>query len=650
MPLLITAVILLVLSGVLAPLAGRGSGAGGRVGALLGLAGALFGLVGTIAALLHPVPLALEIPWPSLGGLFALRFDALAGVFLLPLFLITGSGQLYGLGYRHPRAAWINFFYPFLAVGVAVLLLAGNGVVFLIGWEIMVLASFFLVFSEPGKEETFPAGFLYLAATHTGTLALFGAFALLGGAACFGRLPAAGSLTAVGHTALFLLVLFGFGFKAGVMPLHIWLPRAHAAAPSQVSALMSGVMIKTGIYGLLRIVFLFRDIPDWWGWLILALGVVSGIMGVLLAIAQHDLKRLLAYHSVENIGIIMIGIGAGLLGVSHGLPSLALLGLAGALLHVINHGLFKALLFFSGGAVVRATHTREMAAYGGLLRVMPLTGLFFLGGAAAICGLPPLNGFVSEWLIYLGLFRGALPGSGLPGVLLAVAGLAGIGGLALLCFTKVFGLCFLGRPRPEHREIVEAPGLMLLAMAILLAACFVIGLAPLVVLSLLAAAVVQLGLEPGVGLELAALAPAGYLSLGALLLILLVGLLGAGVALRRQKPAPRALTWSCGYALPLPRACYTVSSYAEIVMRLFQWSLRTRTVVEKPVGLFPARASLATHAPDLILDRIILPGTAGITPLVTRVRGVIQHGVIGLYLLSYALVLCVLLTYAVCFP
>jgi hydrogenase-4 component B len=648
MTLLITAVILLLLSGLLAPLANRGTGDGGRVAALLGLFGALLGLVGTVIAIGQREPLALELPWPSLGGLFALRCDALSAVFLLPLFLITGAGQLYGLGYRHPRATWINFFYPFLASGVAILLLANNGVVFLIGWEIMVLASFFLVFTERESDETFPAAFLYLAATHTGTLALFGAFALLGTPACFERLPAAGSLAAAGHTTLFLLALFGFSFKAGVMPLHIWLPRAHAAAPSQVSALMSGVMIKTGIYGLLRVVFMFREIPAWWGWLILALGVVSGVMGVVLAIAQHDLKRLLAYHSVENIGIIMIGIGAGLLGVSHNLPTLALLGLTGALLHVINHGLFKALLFFSGGAVVRATHTREMATYGGLLRAMPLTGLFFLGGAIAICGLPPLNGFVSEWLIYLGLFRGALPEAGLPGLLPAVAGLAAIGGLALLCFTKVFGLCFLGGVKPEHHQVREAPVAMLAAMAILLAACFSIGLAPLAVLPLLSKAVASLGLAAN-GAELAVLAPAGSLSLAALGLLVLVALLVALVHRRQRQPFPRATTWGCGYAQPLPRARYTVSSYAEILTDLCHWALRTRTEEEKPVGIFPARATFATHAPDLVLDRVILPLTAAAGPLATRVRHVVQHGVLGLYLLYYALVLCVLLTYAVMF-
>jgi hydrogenase-4 component B len=643
--LLITAMLLLPLSGVLALPGRRLGGLFSGLAMLFGLGGAVLGFYATAYCLFHPQTASLSIPWPTIDGLFLLRLDPLAAVFLFPLFLITGAGQLYGLGYRHPRATWINCFYPFLAGGVAMLLLAGNGVVFLIGWEIMVLASFFLVFTERGNDETFPAGFLYLAATHTGTLALFGMFALLGGPACLVRLPAAGSLPAAGGTVIFLLALFGFGFKAGVMPLHIWLPPAHAAAPSQVSALMSGVMIKTGIYGLFRIILLFREIPAWWGWLILVLGLVSGIMGVVLAIAQHDLKRLLAYHSVENIGIILIGLGAGLLGMSHGLTSLAVLGLAGALLHVINHGLFKALLFLSGGAVIRATHTRQLSAYGGLFHAMPLTALFFLGGAVAICGLPPLNGFVSEWLIYLGLFRGGLTATGLAGLLPAVAGLALIGGLALLCFTKVFGLCFLGAARPEHRMLTEAPGAMLTAMGVLLAACFAIGLAPLGIMPLLAAAVAKPGLAvtvPAGEASLAALAPAGYLSLGALFLLLVL-LSAAGLLQRR---APRAGTWGCGYAGPLPRARYTPSSFAEMIMGFFHWSLRTRQSGEPRLGLFPPRASFVTHTPDFVLDLLVLPAVAILVSGASCFRRLVQHGVLGTYLLYSALALCLLLGFA----
>ncbi len=644
MTLLLIALLMLLLSGVLA-LPGRGGGRRVWPAAITGLGGAGLGFLATVYCLFYPQAATLSIPWPTIDGLFLLKLDSLSAVFLFPLFLITGAGQLYGFGYRHAQENWINFFYPLLAVGMVLVLIAGNGVLFLIGWEIMALAGYFLVVTERQDQEVQKAGFIYLVATHTGTLALFGMFALLGGPACLLRLPVPGSLPAAGGAMVFLLALFGFGFKAGIMPLHIWLPRAHAAAPSQVSAIMSGVMIKTGIYGLFRILFLFREFPAWWGWLVLGLGLVSGLMGVVLAIAQHDLKRLLAYHSVENIGIILIGLGAGLLGISHGLPALAGLGLAGALLHVVNHGLFKGLLFLSGGAVVRATHTREMSAYGGLLKVMPWSGLFFLGGAVAICGLPPLNGFVSEWLIYLGLFRGGLPATGLPGLLIAVVGLALIGGLALLCFTKVFGLCFLGATRPEHHRLGEAPGSMLVAMGILLAACFGIGLAPLGVLPVLAGAVGQLGL-PVRGEELAVLAPAGYISLGALLLLLLLALPVVLRRLRRRVSMPLVGTWGCGYGNPVPRARYTPSSFAEMIIQLCHWSLRTRESGEKGGGLFPVRATFASHTPDFVLDLLVLPLVTPLVAAATRIRRLVQHGVLGTYLLYSAMALCVLLGYA----
>ncbi len=551
MQLLVITVILILLSAGLALVATRIPLAG-RLALLAGLAGAVLGLFTTGLCLLDPASAQLEMAWPTIGGLFRLNLDPLAAIFLLPLFLIFGAGQLYGIGYRHHHASWINIFYPLLASGMVLLFTAGNGVLFLIGWEIMALAGYLLVLTDRQDDEVFKSGFLYLAMTHTGTLALFGMFAVLGEAACLQRFPEVGTLSAPAGTVVFLLALFGFGCKAGIMPLHIWLPRAHAAAPSQVSALMSGVVIKTGIYGLLRIISLYHDIPTWWGWLILILGLVSGVMGVVFALAQEDLKRLLAYSSVENIGIILIGIGAGLLGVSYGLPGLAVLGLAGGLLHVINHGLFKSLLFFSGGAVIRATGTREMSALGGVLHAMPRSGFFFLGGAVAVCGLPPLNGFVSEWLIYLGLFRGGLAPTGIAGLLPLVVGLALIGALALLTFTKVFGLCFLGEPRPQHQDLVESPRSMLLAMAILLAACVLIGSVPQMVMPLLAGGVGQLAAASG-SVDLSALAPVGFISLGAWLLILLVVLLLIG-RVRGGATVPRVGTWGCGYALALPRA------------------------------------------------------------------------------------------------
>ncbi|MBU0484479.1 MAG: hypothetical protein KKB30_08195 [Proteobacteria bacterium] len=645
MTLLIAAILLLLLSGGLALPGRRVGGFFARLAVLTGLVGAVLGFIATAFCFTHSSTAFLSLPWPTIDGFFVIRLDPLAAVFLFPLFLISGAGQLYGLGYRHSRAVWINFFYPLLTAGMVLVIIAGNGLLFLVGWEIMALAGYLLVVTERDDEEAQKAGFIYLVATHTGTLALFGMFALLGSSACLLQLPVVGSLPAAEGTTIFLLALFGFGCKAGIMPLHIWLPRAHAAAPSQVSALMSGVMIKTGIYGLLRIIFMFKDIPAWWGWLLLGLGLISGLMGITLAIAQTDLKRLLAYSSVENIGIILIGMGGGLLGVTHGFTGLALLGLAGALFHVINHGLFKSLLFLSGGAVIRATHTREISAYGGLLRQMPLTGLFFLGGAVAVCGLPPLNGFVSEWLIYLGLLRGGLPTIGLPGLLIAVIGLALIGGLALLCFTKVLGLSFLGAPRPQNHEIAEAPGFMLAAMALLLAACAGVGLIPQGVLPLLSAAVAQLNLASGSGTELSALAPAGLISLGALLLVLLVASL---IGLRRLRPqqSQPAETWGCGYASLLPRARYTSSSYAEMIMQLCRWSLQTSQIGGKITGLFPLRATFASRTPDFVLDLLILPLIPPLAVTATILRRQVQRGVLGIYLLYLALVLGGLLTFA----
>lgn len=650
--------ILLLLSGLSAIPGRRGSSFWDRLSLVLGMAGVLLGLGATIFALLEPRPPALSLPWSG-GAVFSLRLDGLAAVFLLPAFLLGGCGLLYGTGYlphagQPGRSTWIRTFYPLLLAGIALLLVADNGLVFLIGWEIMAMAGYLLVVSERDRDEVQQAGLIYLAATHAATLVLLGMFALLGEEACLTALPAAGSLnvaTVPFAQAVFLLALFGFGCKAGIMPLHIWLPGAHAAAPSHVSALMSGIMIKTGIYGILRITSFFQVPPPWWGWLILALGVASGIIGVAFAIAQHDIKRLLAYHSIENIGIILIGAGCALLGRSFDLPAIATLGMAGALLHVINHGLFKGLLFLSAGSVIHATGTRRMTAYGGLIRQMPLTALFFLGGAIAICGLPPLNGFVSEWLVYLGLFQAGLPPTGpLLAMLLAIPALAMIGGLALLCFAKVFGLSFLGTARTKRDTIHEAPPSMLAAMGVLLAACLWIGLAPLTVLPLLSRGTSQwLGQTALSEPLLTALAPAEYISGAALLLMLCLALLVLAVRRGGKKAIPRTETWGCGYRNPLPRAQYSTSSFAEMIMHLFNWNLRTRFHREDANGIFPNKASFHSHTPDTVLDNFLLPVAFALAGFATRLRRTIHQGIIGIYLLYTALTLCVFLFLSIFF-
>ena len=364
---------------------------------------------------------SIDLPWPLPGAAFNVAVDGLSAVFLVPIFLIGTLGTIYGAGYRRQtehtgNGRKLRLFYGTMTAGMALLVIARNSILFLFGWEIMALSAFFLVNTEDDKADVRAAGWIYLVATHVATLSLFALFGLLyavNGSFAMDAVKAE-NLTPGIATAIFVLALVGFGIKAGIMPLHVWLPGAHAMAPSHVSALMSGVLIKMGIYGLMRITALMPDpLSMTWGALVLGLGAVSGVLGVAFAVGQHDLKRLLAYHSIENIGIIVMGLGLALLGRSMGRADWVLLGMSGALLHVWNHALFKALLFLSAGSVIHAVHTREIDHLGGLAKTMPWTALAFVVGAVAICGLPPLNGFVSEFLLYLGLF-GTLMESGQP--------------------------------------------------------------------------------------------------------------------------------------------------------------------------------------------------------------------------------------------
>ncbi|MGH7137887.1 MAG: proton-conducting transporter membrane subunit [Pirellulales bacterium] len=440
-----------------------------------------------------------------------------------------------------------------MTAGMALLVIARNSVVFLFGWEIMALSAYFLVTTEDHDKEVREAGWLYLVAAHVATLCLVGLFAVLRAAGgSFALAPLAPDRLSPGMaTAIFALALVGFGFKAGIMPLHVWLPSAHAAAPSHVSAIMSGVLIKMGIYGLVRVTSLVPNPPLVWGGTLLGLGAVSGVLGVAFAIGQHDIKRLLAYHSIENIGIIVMGLGLALIGRSLGRADWIVLGLAGSLLHVWNHALFKALLFLSAGSVIHATHTREIDHLGGLAKTMPATALGFLVGAVAICGLPPLNGFVSELLIYLGLFGtlGNGAGASLPAAALAAPALALIGALAVACFVKVYGAVFLGTARSEHAQHAhESPPAMIGPMGILAGCCFLIGLLPPLIAPMLASAVAAW--DPGLkdaGVRLAALAPLNSIMMMGLLLT--AALIAGGAALGlcvRQSIVAKGATWGCG--------------------------------------------------------------------------------------------------------
>ncbi len=656
--LFLAALILIACSGLPALAGGRWGRRGELASVILLLTGVSLALVAALAAIRQTQPPILALAWAHPAGRFVLELDGIAVVFLLPALVILGVGGIYGLGYlpqaKVGRAAGrVRVFYGILGASVALLPVCRNGILFLMAWEVMALSCFFLILTEQKEESARRAAFVYLMATHAGTLALFALFILLAGSSGNFDFPRAATLpgATVTASAVFLLGLFGFGMKAGMMPLHFWLPAAHANAPSHVSAFMSGVMIKMGIYGLVRITSFYSAPPAWWGWTLLTLGVMSAIMGVAFALAQHDIKRLLAYHSVENIGIILIGLGCALLGQTFHHPSVVALGLAGALLHVVNHGLFKSLLFLGAGSVIHATGTRMIDQYGGLLRAMPYTAFFFLGGAVAICGLPPLNGFVSEWLIYLGLLHSQTESAIFPLslVVLAVPALAMTGALALACFVKVFGITFLGTARRDFQTPPqESPGAMLLPMAVLFLGCLSIGLMPWAIVPLLQRGVDSwLGTGAAVAPLINSVAPVAWISLGAVLLLGIIGAVWYRQSYPQEDLQQRPATWGCGYIQGTPRMQYSAASFAEQLVHLFRWGLWSDISAGRAIGFFPVLSRFADHTPDVILDRLLYPACRALTTATFWVRGFVHQGRINVYLLYCALTLCLLLIWLI---
>jgi len=647
--LTIFAIALAAISGLPGLFFSRTSAWGERIATALMAAAAFAGLTGAAGGLCGNAGGAVFFPWPATGN-GAVGLDPLSAFFLVPVFLMGGLGPVYGLGYwpqcRHPdNGRRLRVFWGSLTAGLGLLVISRHALSFLLGWEFMALSAFFLVSTEDRRAASRQAGWIYLVATHVSTLTLFVLFAL------WRHTTGSYLMLPVGHDAMglgllnlfFFLVLLGFGLKAGVMPLHFWLPGSHANAPSHVSAMLSGVVIKMGIYGLARWLSLLPDPPAAWGVLILLLGTVSGLLGVVFALGQHDLKRLLAYHSVENIGIILMGLGVALLGRSAGRPEWVALGLAGCLLHVWNHCCFKSLLFLTAGAVIHGAHTRQIDRLGGVAKAMPWTAAFFLVGAVAICGLPPLNGFVSEWLVYLGLLKGALaPGSGGTGAVLGVPVLAMIGALAVACFVKVFGTVFLGEPRTNGaRHAHEVPFAMRLPMAVLAACCVLIGLAPALAAPALDAAtacwLAGSGME---SVRLGQTVPLGVLSvMAAALAVCLAGL--AALCVRRSGAPRSGLTWDCGYAAPTARMQYTAGSFAQMIVLLSRRVLRPQGRLPRVSGLFPLPGSMHSHVGDAVLDRLMFPAVHKIEVWFSWFhrfqRGLTQHYVLYILLTLLAL-------------
>lgn len=575
-----------------------------------------------------PVHVALPPFFPFVA--MSLSVDGLSAFFLLVIALVTAAAAIYAPSYleAHPKGAGVLTISLGMFVGnMALVCCAGDFVTFLLAWEGMTLASYVLVVSDTRNDDSTRAGLLYLVMAHAGTAALLVVFLTLAERAHGFDFPAlraaARTLDGSSRTGLFMLALAGFGVKAGVVPLHVWLPKAHPAAPSYASALMSGVMLKVALYGIFRFSFdllapVSAPLPASWGWTVLLLGSASAVIGVLLALQQHDLKRLLAFHSVENVGIILIGTGlAMLLGGNRGPPQLATLALAAALLHTLNHAAFKGLLFLGAGSVQIRSGVRNMEELGGLARRMPWTAWLFLLGAVAISALPPLNGFVSEWMTFQALLLGGVRLGGASGLLAGVAAslLALTGGLAATCFAKAFGVTFLGRPRSAHAaHATESPAPMITGMLLLAGACVALGLAPGWAMRLLDRPTSELLGGAGASAVVTAHGPLvltaggspdglGATSISVTAAAALFALLAVGAWALRSWPrkAPRRLapTWTCGMT-PSARFDYTATAFAKPVRLIFAALYRPRRDIQKEIGPSPYVVRRLSYAGEVV--------------------------------------------------
>jgi len=605
--------------------AGRRAGPGLVYGACLGGAGAALGLSAwsLFAPVAGGVGLVLPVGLPWLGSHF--RIDALAAFFLLVVNLGGVTASLFGIGCgRHEEAPHrvLPFFPAFLA-GMNLVVLADDAFTFLFSWEFMSLSSWALVMSHHRRPGNAAAGYLYLVMASLGTLALLLAFGLLagpGGGYAFDAIRGTSPSPALCATVL-VLALVGAGSKAGLVPLHVWLPLAHPAAPSHVSALMSGVMTKVAIYGFVRIVLDLLGTPAWW-WsaLVLLLGGVTAVMGVLYALMEHDLKRLLAYHTVENIGIIFIGLGLALAFKANAMQAAAALALTAALFHVFNHSVFKSLLFFGAGAVLTATGERDMERLGGLIHRMPYTAFAFLVGSAAISALPPFNGFVSEWLTFQAiLLSPALPQWLLKFLVPAVGAMLALSAaLAAACFVKAFGVTFLGRPRtPAAEAVVETDRASLAAMFALVALCLLAGILPGYFIDALAPVIQGLAgarLPRQDELDWLTIVPIAQSrsSYNGLLLFAFIALaagVGAEIIHRwASDKVRRSAAWDCGFPDPSPLTQYTAGSFSQPIRRVFGsvvFRAREETHMPAPGDYGAARFHVSLH--DVPWDMLYLP-------------------------------------------
>jgi hydrogenase-4 component B len=610
----------------------------------------VLGLVVAARAFLNGAPLQLDFTG-HLPFSFAFALDRLSGFFLLLICGLAAPAALFSAsytgGYSSARWRWYWCLLPLFILSMVVVVASSTVFLFMLGWELMTLFSAGLILVEGDGDEQRRNLFIYLVMMHAGAAAVFAGFLLFvphAPSLSFSAMRAAGSvLPGQLRAVIFFLGLAGFGMKAGIVPLHIWLPKAHPIAPSPVSALMSGVMLKTAVYGFIRITFDLLGSPQpWWGYVVLSIGLVTAVLGILYALAENTVKRLLAYSSVENIGLIFLALGLAMVFHGHGLSDFAALALLAALFHSLNHTLFKGLLFLGAGAVHFSTHTLDMEELGGLLRRLPRTGAAFLVGCSAIAGLPLLNGFVGKWLIFQSLLKGtaleaevhfpALP------LLVGVVGL--VSALACACFVQLFGITFLGRPRSaQAAEAANTPLSMDVALLLLAAACIVLGVFPglaLRPLFVLAATIIPASAMPADAASISRIMPVVAAAVAAVVCL-------AWLALRRG--AHSAETWACGLPGLTPRMQYTATSFSKPLRFVFRTVYRPdRTLEVSPPGqsYFPSAITYRSVRTTSFEKTLYRPAADLVISAARQLRR-LHTGNIQAYLLYIFLVILTLL-------
>ena len=614
--------------------------------------GSILTLIPAIQVLVSGQNLVQSFDFNQIFGCVKFVIDPLSAFFVVVISTISLAAVIYSKGYlKHyiDNGKNINshlIFLPMLIASMLSVVTCQNALMFLVCWEIMSLSSFFLVIFENEKKEVLKSGIKYLVFMHFSVLFIILAFAIM--SITSGSLDFSSFAFALQHSEglanlVFILAFIGFGTKAGFVPFHNWLPDAHPAAPSHVSAMMSGVMIKTGIYGILRILSLILMPSIFISYFVLVIALGTALYGVLYAITQNDMKRLLAYSSIENIGIIGIGIGIGMLGLAYSHPIVAVLGFAGGILHILNHSMFKELLFLAAGSVYTKTHTRDMEVLGGLIKSMPKTAILFLIGSIAICGLPPFNGFIGEFLVYLGMFKGLSIHNffSMVTLLFAIAGLALVGTMAVICFSKIFSIVFLGLPRSEYATKVtsDVSKSMTVPMSILACLIVAIGLMPQYVFSFIVKPVSLLvNFQPTLLAEpLALMQTISFYVLG--FVIFLMVLVVLKLKLTNSKIELQD-TWGCGYDNPNNHIQYTASSYVSPFLSMLRPLFKKVFDIEKPRKLFPQKAHFSLHIDDIEEAYVINPLLKGDEWFLSKFEA-LQSGNIQSYI-KYGLMFLVL--------